>query len=157
MQFTGEYLDATPGLYHLRARQYDPAVGRFTAADPVAPAVTDPYVAAYAYVNNRPTVLVDPAGLKPNRWVDLALAGYAAFDAFVAYGTAVTVGGICVTSDLIAGPLAIAAATPACAATVVGGSAAGYLESRAAGSKFYDFLHPDDAELNSRPIQPIKK
>jgi len=62
MRFTGEYLDPT-GLYHLRARQYDPSLGRFTATDPVSPAIHDPYVSAYAYVNNQPTVYVDPSGL----------------------------------------------------------------------------------------------
>jgi RHS repeat-associated protein len=61
MRFTGEYLDPT-GLYHLRARQYDPSLGRFTATDPVSPAIHDPYVSAYAYVNNQPTVYVDPSG-----------------------------------------------------------------------------------------------
>jgi len=34
MKFTGEYLDPT-GLYHLRARQYDPAIGRFLRKAPV--------------------------------------------------------------------------------------------------------------------------
>lgn len=57
MRFTGEYLDPS-GLYHLRARQYDPSLGRFTATDPI----DDPYVSAYAYVNNQPTVYVDPSG-----------------------------------------------------------------------------------------------
>lgn len=61
MRFTGEYADAT-GLTHLRARQYDPTLGRFTATDPLAPAVADPYVSAYVYVGNQPTVYVDPSG-----------------------------------------------------------------------------------------------
>ena len=33
VKFTGEYQDPT-GLYHLRARQYDPASGRFLRLDP---------------------------------------------------------------------------------------------------------------------------
>ena len=33
VNFTGEYQDPT-GLYHLRARQYDPVSGRFTRTDP---------------------------------------------------------------------------------------------------------------------------
>ncbi|MBI2777378.1 MAG: RHS repeat-associated core domain-containing protein, partial [Chloroflexi bacterium] len=37
-RFTGEYRDSTTGLYHLRARAYDPTTGRFTAVDPVSPA-----------------------------------------------------------------------------------------------------------------------
>lgn len=61
MKFTGEYQDPT-GLYHLRARQYDPTIGRFTATDPMSPSMSDPFVSAYAYVNNQPTVYVDPTG-----------------------------------------------------------------------------------------------
>ncbi len=61
LKFTGEYLDPT-GLYHLRARQYDPAIGRFLRLDPAEPSEADPTVSAYTYVANRPTVLVDPRG-----------------------------------------------------------------------------------------------
>jgi RHS repeat-associated protein len=61
MKFTGEYLDPT-GLYHLRARQYDPKSGRFLSRDPLQPTVDSPYAQAYDYVNNRPTVGTDPTG-----------------------------------------------------------------------------------------------
>ena len=61
MKFTGEHLDPT-GLYHLRARQYDAAAGRFLSLDPVPQVVVDPYVTAYDYVNGRPTFGVDPTG-----------------------------------------------------------------------------------------------
>jgi RHS repeat-associated protein len=62
MRFTGELLDPSVGLYHLRARQYDPAAGRFLQVDPVAQSIFDPHVATYAYVNNVPTVWTDPSG-----------------------------------------------------------------------------------------------
>jgi RHS repeat-associated protein len=62
MRFTGEYLDPT-GLYHLRARQYDPGTGRFLSRDPVAAPLNLPFVSAYAYVTNRPTIFADPSGL----------------------------------------------------------------------------------------------
>lgn len=62
MQFTGEYLDPT-GLYHLRARQYDPSLGRVTGLDPFPPAAAVPYVSPYVYVDNRPTVFIDPSGM----------------------------------------------------------------------------------------------
>ncbi len=61
MRFTGEYLDPT-GLYHLRARQYDPASGRFLARDPRPARPNEPFVSAYAYVANRPTAFIDPTG-----------------------------------------------------------------------------------------------
>lgn len=54
--------DTAAGLYHLRARQYDPSVGRFVQLDPRAQTITDPYVASYVYVNDQPTVLIDPSG-----------------------------------------------------------------------------------------------
>lgn len=64
MRFTGQYLDGATGLYHLRAREYDSQLGRFTQTDPLAPALSDPYVSAYVYTNNRPLYLVDPSGLR---------------------------------------------------------------------------------------------
>lgn len=64
MRFTGEYLDQT-GLYHLRARQYDPGIGRFTAHDPWPTSAVSPYASSYSYVQNQPTVLTDPTGLVP--------------------------------------------------------------------------------------------
>ena len=64
VKFAGEYLDPT-GLYHLRARQYDPSTGRFLTLDPLPNPVTDPYMSAYTYANDRPTVLADPSGLSP--------------------------------------------------------------------------------------------
>jgi len=54
--FTGEYLDPT-GLYHLRARQYDPVTGRFLTLDPIKAESS-----AYAYAVQRPTVFTDPSG-----------------------------------------------------------------------------------------------
>ena len=62
MRFAGEYLDPT-GLYHLRARQYDPASGRFDARDPVTQPLSDPYVAGYVYARDDPTLFLDPSGL----------------------------------------------------------------------------------------------
>ena len=61
--FTGEYRDPTL-LYHLRARQYDPASGRFLRPDPAEQPVSKGAVSPYAYVANRPTVLTDPTGFE---------------------------------------------------------------------------------------------
>jgi RHS repeat-associated protein len=59
--FAGEYRDPT-ALYHVRARQYDPSIGRFLSQDPVAPTLEDPYVASYVYVRNGPATYTDPSG-----------------------------------------------------------------------------------------------
>ncbi|MFN2468450.1 MAG: RHS repeat-associated core domain-containing protein [Gaiellaceae bacterium] len=66
LRFSGQLLDADTGLYHLRARQYDPSSGRFLSTDPLERAVGDPYVSAYLYADARPTVLTDPSGLSPS-------------------------------------------------------------------------------------------
>ncbi len=62
VNFTGDYLDPT-GLYHLRARQYDPVSGRFTRTDAWEAGSGDLGLSADAYVADRPTVLIDPSGL----------------------------------------------------------------------------------------------
>jgi len=82
MKFTGEYLDPT-GLYHLRARQYDPGTGRFLTRDPLASSRAAAHVASYAYVSNRPTVWIDPAGL---RWCDPLCGVPSAIDSGVETG-----------------------------------------------------------------------
>jgi RHS repeat-associated protein len=61
MQFAGEYFDPT-GLYHLRARQYDPSTGRFLSTDPVTQSLARSYFATYVYSNDQPTRLTDPSG-----------------------------------------------------------------------------------------------
>jgi RHS repeat-associated protein len=66
MKFTGEYLDPT-GLYHLRARQYDPGTGRFLTRDPLSALSGEPASSSFVYANNQPTAFVDPLGL---RWCD---------------------------------------------------------------------------------------
>jgi RHS repeat-associated protein len=49
------------GLYSMRARQYDPRLGRFTAMDPIGLGGGDANL--YRYALNSPTHLVDPSGL----------------------------------------------------------------------------------------------
>ncbi len=61
--FAGQYLDAESGLYHLRARDYDPDSGRFGALDPVEGSLLDPATSPYGYVEGQPTVGTDPLGL----------------------------------------------------------------------------------------------
>ena len=60
--FAGQARDGETGLYHLRARQYDPGTGRFTQADPLG------YGGGgnlYAYAGNNPGTTTDPSGLCP--------------------------------------------------------------------------------------------
>ncbi|MEJ3741937.1 polymorphic toxin-type HINT domain-containing protein [Actinomycetes bacterium KLBMP 9797] len=62
--FVGGTKDATTGLTHLGAREYDPATGRFISIDPIID-VNDPQqMNGYAYGNNNPASYSDPDGLK---------------------------------------------------------------------------------------------
>jgi RHS repeat-associated protein len=62
LRFTGQFLDPVTGQYNLRARQYDPAAGRFTGIDPVDPETGAPVVGPYVYAADRPTVATDLSG-----------------------------------------------------------------------------------------------
>jgi RHS repeat-associated protein len=64
-RFTGELQDSrvARGMYYLRARYYDPALGRFIRRDPFAGVTTDPQTLnRYPYVLNNPALLIDPYG-----------------------------------------------------------------------------------------------
>ncbi|MDP9237151.1 MAG: hypothetical protein M3P30_07095 [Chloroflexota bacterium] len=60
-QYTGQQRDgnANRGLYFLRARSYDPALGRFLQRDGV------PLINRYSYSGNNPANLTDPTGNFP--------------------------------------------------------------------------------------------
>jgi len=59
----GEPRDANGQIY-LRARYYDPAIGRFLSRDPLPGAMWDPGSQnAYAYAGNNPVTRSDPSGM----------------------------------------------------------------------------------------------
>jgi RHS repeat-associated protein len=60
--FTGEQLDSESSFYYLRARYYDPAIGRFLSQDPL------PSGNLYTYVRNNPVNFSDPYGLHCKAW-----------------------------------------------------------------------------------------
>ncbi len=59
--FAGGLWDADTGLVRFGARDYDPALGRFTAKDPIG--FANGLTSLYAYVGNDPVNWVDPTGL----------------------------------------------------------------------------------------------
>jgi len=63
-QFTGEAWDAEVELLYLRARYYQPEVGRFTARDPWVGDVWRPSTLnKYSYARSSPVTRTDPEGL----------------------------------------------------------------------------------------------
>ena len=110
--FAGQYQDSSTSLYYLRARQYDPTTGRFTATDPLPGSVGDPYVGAYVYVQNNPVGLVDPSG----RCVEILAAAVAGLatgpgDAAIAPASALATG-LCIAAFWAAGVVAVAVVGP---------------------------------------------
>ncbi|MFN0074419.1 MAG: RHS repeat domain-containing protein [Chloroflexota bacterium] len=63
MQYTGEPRDGETGFVYLRARMYDPLVGRFLQRDPYRGLLRSPITLnGFTYVGQNPTNLRDPSG-----------------------------------------------------------------------------------------------
>lgn len=56
--------DASTGLTHLGAREYDPKLGRFISVDPLLDVTNPTSLNGYRYGNNNPATYSDPTGLK---------------------------------------------------------------------------------------------
>ena len=59
IRYAGEYYDDESGMIYLRARYYQPEVGRFISEDPAKDGIN-----WYGYANNNPVLFVDPTGLE---------------------------------------------------------------------------------------------
>jgi len=70
-RFTGERYDDATEFYYLRARMYDPRIGRFTAADPVEDQVNRCHL--YDYCHNDPVNYVDLDGRQMETLASLAV------------------------------------------------------------------------------------
>lgn len=68
--FTGHEFDSEHGLVNMKARLYDPEIGRFLTPDPL---LADPSqiqgINPYSYVNNNPLRFVDPSGMQSNEYI----------------------------------------------------------------------------------------
>lgn len=62
LRFAGRELDGETGLYYLRARYYDPSLGRFLSEDATGLAGG---INSYVYADNDPVNRTDPLGLCP--------------------------------------------------------------------------------------------
>jgi len=66
LRYTGEYWDADAGLVYLRARWYDPVLGRFVSADTIVLEPGNPQsLNRYSYVLGNPLRFSDPGGHTP--------------------------------------------------------------------------------------------
>ena len=62
-RYCGEYFGRETGTYYLRARDYDPGVGRFTTEDRCRGNMSDPLsLNLYTYCKNNPIKYIDPSG-----------------------------------------------------------------------------------------------
>jgi len=73
-KFTGEDYDATSSLLYLRARYYDPDVGRFISRDPIG---VIGGINLYGYCGNNPVNWVDPDGKIIGQVISGGLIAYA--------------------------------------------------------------------------------
>ncbi|MER6786184.1 RHS repeat-associated core domain-containing protein [Streptomyces sp. NPDC000658] len=62
--YVGGTIDASTGLTHLGAREYDSAIGKFISVDPIIDYTRPNQINGYAYADNTPVTLSDPSGLE---------------------------------------------------------------------------------------------
>ena len=65
-RYCGEYYDAETGTIYLRARYYDPSMGRFISRDSYAGKIKEPLsLNLYTYCENNPILYMDSSGHNP--------------------------------------------------------------------------------------------
>ncbi|UCD80392.1 MAG: cadherin-like domain-containing protein [Desulfobacterales bacterium] len=76
-KFAGEQYDEETGLIYLRARYYDPAIGRFITKDPFPGNTPTPQTSnPYPYAQNNPVNASDPEGKYLESFLDIAFIAY---------------------------------------------------------------------------------
>lgn len=61
--YSGELWDSTTSLQYLRARRYDPSIGRFISQDSYEGEIKNPLsLNQYVYTGNNPLIYVDSSG-----------------------------------------------------------------------------------------------
>ena len=93
--FAGQARDSSTGLYFMRARYYDPSIGRFLARDPIRQSERVPLARnKYSYALSNPIRYSDPSGLGLLDWleagVDLQLGQEQGQQALSEYNSEIT-------------------------------------------------------------------
>ncbi len=74
-RYCGEYYDTETGTIYLRARYYDPSMGRFISEDSYWGKIEDPLsLNLYTYCVNNPVIYVDPSGYEYEEVLLICLA-----------------------------------------------------------------------------------
>jgi RHS repeat-associated protein len=80
LKYCGEPFDSETGFYYLRARYYDPTVGRFVSQDSNEGDITNPLsLNLYTYCLNNPIKYVDPSGNIVETVLDVGSAIYSGY------------------------------------------------------------------------------
>ncbi|MCD8187801.1 MAG: hypothetical protein LUD57_04170 [Ruminococcus sp.] len=149
-RYCGEYYDAETGTVYLRARYYDPTIGRFISRDSYAGDNTDPLsLNLYTYCQNNPILGTDPTG----HWVNIligAVVGGLISGISTAIDTYKETGEVDIGKTLIS--TATGAVSGAVAATGLGAFAQAGITAvvSAAGeytSQVYDNMHNKEMDL----------
>ena len=83
-RFMGREWDSSIGLYHFRARHYDPTLGRFLQRDPVDNVLQR---SAYQAFDSNPLMFIDPFGTNPK---DVGATGPSTSGVAVDFGISIT-------------------------------------------------------------------
>ncbi|WP_310732577.1 RHS repeat-associated core domain-containing protein [Paenibacillus sp. 1011MAR3C5] len=80
-KYSGEMTDSTTELQYLRARWYDPSIGRFVGEDTYDGQIDNPLTLnLYTYVGNNPLIYVDPSGHFWETIADVISIGWSAVE-----------------------------------------------------------------------------
>ena len=80
-QYAGQYVDSETGNYYLRARYYDPSIGRFTQEDTYHGTAASPQTLnLYNYCASNPVQNADPSGHFLDTLLDIASVAWSAYD-----------------------------------------------------------------------------
>ena len=104
-RYCGEYYDSESGTIYLRARYYDPTIGRFISRDSYAGEINDPLsLNFYTYCENNPIYGIDPNGhFKLPNWAKVAIGAAATVAAVAITGGAAAPILLSVASSVVIG------------------------------------------------------